>query len=71
VVITADAADTAGDEVRVTRIFTFHENAVPTKNGRSAVALGNFLGVEVNLGKDAEAANDAGNRVPVHFYEIL
>ena len=42
-VIAADAADAAGDKVSVARVFPFHENAVPTKDGGRAMALGNLL----------------------------
>ena len=42
--------------------------------GRSnpgAVAFGDLLRVEVDLGIDAEAADDAGNGVPGHFDEFF
>jgi hypothetical protein len=35
------------------------------------VALGNFLGVEINFGEDAQAPDDARNRIPIHFHQIL
>ena len=42
VVVAADAADAAGDEVSVARIFAFHENAVSAKDGGGAVTLGHL-----------------------------
>ena len=70
VVVAADAADAAGDEVGVARIFALHEDAVAAKDRRRAVALGDVLVVEVDLGEDTEAADDAGDGIPVHFDEI-
>ena len=70
VVVAANAANAAGDEVSVARVFALHENAVPAKDGRGAVALDHMLVLEVDLGKDAEAAHDPGNRVPVHFHQV-
>ena len=68
VVVAADAADAAGDEVGVARILALHEDAVSAENRRGAVTLGDLALAEVNLGKDAEAANDPGNRIPIHLY---
>jgi hypothetical protein len=42
VVVAADAADAAGDEVGVARILALHEDAVAAKDRRGAVALGDF-----------------------------
>jgi hypothetical protein len=67
-IVAADAADTAGDKVCVSRIFAFHENAVTAEDGGGAVALGNLTLAEVNLGEDAEAAHDPGDRIPIHLY---
>ncbi len=67
VIVAADAADTAGDEVGVARVFALHENAIAAKDRRSAVALRHFAVGEIDFGKDAEAADDPGDRVPVHF----
>ena len=69
-VVAADAADAAGDEVSVARIFALHENAVPAKDGRGAVTLDHMLVLEIDLGKDAQAAHDPGDRVPVHFHQV-
>ena len=70
VVIAADAADAAGDEVGVARIFALHENAVAAKDRRGAVALGHLAVLEVDLGEDAEAAHDPGDRIPVHLHQF-
>ena len=70
VVVAADAADAAGDEVGVARVFALHENAVAAEDGGSAVALGDFLLIEVDLGVDAEASDDSGDRVPGHFHKF-
>ena len=64
VVVTADPADPAGDEVRVPRVLALHEDAVAAEDRRGAVALGDPLGLEVDLGVDAEAADDPGDRDP-------
>ena len=69
-VVAADSADAAGDEVSIARVFALHEDAVPAKDGRGAVTLGHMLVLEVDLGKDAQAAHDSGDRVPVHFHQI-
>ena len=66
-VIAADAADTAGDKVRIARIFALHEDAVAAEDRRGAVAFGYFALAEIDFGEDAEAANDPGNRIPVHL----
>ena len=60
VVVAADAADAAGDEVGVARILALHENAVAAENGRSAVALGHLPILEIDLGEDAQAARRSG-----------
>ena len=70
VVVAADAADAAGDEVGVARILALHENAVAAKDRRGAVALGDLAVGEVDLGEDAEAADDARDRIPGHFDEL-
>ena len=70
VVVAADPADPAGDEVRVARVLALHEDAVAAEDRRRAVALGDVLLLEVDLGVDAEAADDAGDRVPRHLGEV-
>ena len=67
VVIAADAANPAGDEMGITRILVLHENAVAAEDGGGAVALGDDLVREIDLRVDAEAADDARDRVPRHF----
>ena len=69
VVVAADAADPAGDEVRVARILALHEKAVATEDRRRAVALGDGVVREVDLRVDAEAADDAGDGIPGHLHE--
>ena len=64
VVVAADAADAAGDEVGVARILALHEDRVAAEDRRRAVALDDFPVLEVDLGVDAEAADDAGDRDP-------
>ncbi len=68
VVVAADAADAAGDEVRVARIFALHEDAVAAEDRGRAVTLGDLALAEVDLGEDAEAADDPGDRIPIHLY---
>ncbi len=69
-VVAANTADAAGDEVSVARVFALHEDAVPAKNGRGAVTLDHMAVLKVDLGKDAQAAHNASDRVPVHFHQI-
>jgi hypothetical protein len=54
-----DAADLAGDEMGVVRILALEEDAVAAKDGRRAAALGHLLVGEVDLGVNAETAEDA------------
>ena len=70
VVVAADAADAAGDEMRIPRVLVLHEDAVAAEDRRRAVALDDFLRVEVDLRVDAEAADDAGDRVPGHLDDV-
>ena len=67
VVVAADAADAAGDEVRVARILALHEDAVAAEDRRGAVALGHLALAEVDFGEDAQAADDPGDRIPIHL----
>src|SRR5271156_4239068 len=67
-VVAADAADAAGNEVRIARILTLHENAVAAKDRRSTVTLSNLPLAEIDFCEDSEAAHDPGNRIPIHFY---
>ena len=70
VVVAADAADPAGDEVRVARVLALHEDRVAAEDRRRAVALDDLAGVEVDLRVDAEAAHDPGDRVPGHLDQV-
>ena len=69
VVVAADPADPAGDEVRVARVLALHEDRVAAEDRRRAVALGDRRSAEVDLRVDPEAADDAGDRVPRHLDE--
>ena len=69
VVVTADAADPAGDEVRVARIDPLHEDVEAAEDHRRAVALEHLLIGEVDLGVDAEASDDPRNRIPRHLLD--
>ena len=70
-VVAANAADATRDEVRIARIFAFHENAVAAEDRGGAVTLSHLAILEVDLGEDAQAANDPGDRVPVHLDQVL
>ncbi len=70
VVVTADAADAAGDEVRVPRVLALHEDAVAAEDRRGAVALDDLLLLEVDLGVDAQAPHDARDGIPVHLPDV-
>ena len=71
VVVAADPADPAGDEVRVARVLALHEDRVAAEDRGGAVALGDDLLLEVDLGVDAEAADDPGDRVPGHLDQAV
>jgi hypothetical protein len=58
-VIAANAADAAGDEVRIAGIFPLHEDAVSPKDGRRAVAFGHFTVFKIDLGVNTQAAGAA------------
>ena len=70
VVVAADPADPAGNEVRVARVLALHEDAVAAEDRRGAVALRDPLGLEVDLGVDAQAADDPGDGIPGHLGEF-
>ena len=70
VIVAADAADPAGDEMRVARVLALHEDAVAAEDRRGGVALGDDPVGEVDLGVDAEAADDPGDRIPVHLDDL-
>ena len=70
VVVAADPADPAGDEVRVAGVLALHEDAVAAEDRRGAVALGDPLGLEVDLGVDTQAAHDPRDGIPGHLGEF-
>ncbi len=70
VIVAANTADAAGDEMGVARIFTFHEDAVPAEDGARGVAFDDFAVLEIDLGENSQAAHDARDRIPRHFDEI-
>ena len=69
VVVAADPADPAGDEVRVARVLALHEDRVAAEDRRRRVALDDLLLREIDLRVDPEAADDPGDRVPRHLDE--
>ena len=71
VVVPADAADAAGDEVGVAGVLALHEDRVAAEDRRGREALGDPLLLEVDLGVDPEAADDPGDRVPRHLDEAV
>jgi hypothetical protein len=70
VVVPADAADPAGDEVGVAGVLALHEDGVATEHRRGAVALHHGLVGPVDLGVDAQAPDDARDRVPGHLHDV-
>ena len=56
VIVAADSADAAGDEMRVARILALHENAVAAKDRRGAVTFGHLAVLKVDLGENSQAA---------------
>ncbi len=70
VVVATDAADATRDEVGVAGVLALHEHAVATEDRRRAVAVDDLALAEVDLGVDAEAADDARDRVPRHLDDV-
>ncbi len=70
-VVAADAANAAGDEVGIARVFALHEDAVPAEDGRGAVTLDHVPVGEIDFGKDAQASDDSGYRIPIHLHDLL
>ena len=66
VVVAADPADAAGDEVGVAGVLALHEDAVAAEDRRGALALDDLALAEVDLRVDPEAPDDPGDRVPRH-----
>ena len=71
VVVAADPADSAGDEVRVARVLALHEDAVAAEDRRGALALRDRSLAEVDLRVDPETPDDSGDRVPRHVDETV
>ncbi len=69
-VVAADAANTAGDEMGVARVLALHENAVAAENRRRRMALGDDTITEIDLGVEAETAHNTRDRIPVHFNDL-
>ena len=69
VVVTADAADPARDEVGVPRVDPLHEDVESAEDHRRRVALQDLLVREVDLRVDPERPDDAGDRVPRHLLD--
>src|SRR5579859_4097857 len=64
VIVAADAADAARDEVCVTGVFALHEEAVASEDMGGAIGLHYFALLKVDLGVDTQTANDAGHGIP-------
>ena len=61
VVVATDAANSTCNKVGVPRIFALHKDAIPAKDGRSAVTLGHLPIIEIDLGENAQASYDSSN----------
>src|SRR5262249_8023490 len=70
VVVAADAADAAGDEVGGARVLALHEDRVAAEDRAGAVALDDLAVGEVDLRVDAQASHDPRDRVPAHLDEL-
>src|SRR5262249_10019145 len=70
VVIATDPADAAGDEVGIARVLALHENAVAAEDGGGAVTLGHLTVREVTFREDAQAPDDARDRITVHPHQL-
>ena len=71
VVVAADAADPAGDEVGVARILALHEDRVAAEDRGRALALLDDRLLPVDLRVDPERPDDAGDRVPRHLDDAV
>ena len=58
VVVPADSTNATRDEVSVARVLALHEDAVAAEDGRRALALDHTSVREVDLGVNAETADD-------------
>src|SRR5262249_531800 len=69
-VVTADATDAAGDEMRVAGILSLPEDAVAAEAGERAeslVGLLDLLRVEGDLRGEAEGGDNGGDGIPGHL----
>src|SRR5581483_4548529 len=71
VVISANAADAAGNKVRVARIFSDHEDAVTAEQGRSRMTFLHTTIAKIYLGEDTQVSDDPRDRIPRHFNKLL
>src|SRR5215204_1528596 len=69
-VVAADAADAARDEVGVARVLALHKHAVAAEDRRGTLALHHLAVVEVYLRVDPEVPDDTCDRVPRHLREV-
>src|SRR3984957_17242009 len=69
-VVAANPADAAGDEMRVSRVLAFHEYAIAPEDRRRAVALSDLPVFEVDLRKNSKTPYDPSDRIPVHFHQF-
>ena len=69
-IVAADATNAAGDKVRVSGVLPLHEDAVAAEDRGCAMAFGDSLLAEVDLGEDSETAHDPCDRVPIHLHQV-
>src|ERR1700733_2239354 len=70
VIVSANTADAAGNEMGIARIFALHEYAVTAKDRRRAEALRDLFFLKVNLSENSKAADNPGDGIPVHLNEL-
>ena len=71
VVVAANSADAAGDEVGIPRVLALHEDGIAAEDRGRALALHHLVVLEIDLGVDAEAADDPRDGIPVHLHQIV
>ena len=69
VIIAADPADAAADKVGVARIDAAHENIEAAKDHGGAVAFLHFAVRKIDFAMYAQAPDNAGDRIPRHFFD--
>jgi hypothetical protein len=67
VIIAADAADAAGDEVGITGIFVSHKDAITPEDRGSRVAFNHLSIVKIDLGIDTQTTDHPCDRIPRHL----